>query len=66
MYHPTEKELKEMKFKYDKYVKWWEKLLFGINLTYEEWVWKMYSDSGTELLIPESKEDIETIIRLLK
>lgn len=66
MYQPTETELKEMKFTYDKYVKWWEKLLFGINITYKEGVWKMYSESGSELFNPESKEDIETLIRLLK
>lgn len=66
MYQPTETELKKMKFKYDKYVNWWEKLLFGINITYSEWVWTMYSESGSEFFSPENKQDIETLIRLLR
>lgn len=66
MYHPTETELKEMKFKYDKYVKWWEIMTCVGTLVYnEDKEWILYDEDKCTIK-PESKEDIETLIRLLK
>ncbi len=61
LYIPTEEELKEMKFKKDHW--WWYRhVCERLNLTFTTWdnVWII----AREYVFPESRQDIETLIRL--